>query len=279
MYDGFGMLFRSDGEVVYQGNFSAGLFSGDGRLAMQNDFIYEGAFRQGAADGFGRLTQNGIVLYSGDFVEGVAEGLGILTDRSSGLIYNGRFESGRISPSTLLSATPAAIYEMFESGMRERLEETKFYLYNADFGLALRFEYADENNPARLCALLMTPDAALPAVGVSTEGIPNDIRSVLYEGFPDSVALTLLRLQPSDGMFPIAIIERTVLVVRWISESGDLIFKTFQKTDDAMAVSERDAIAGRSSAAERDANGGAASGPAAREYYLKFGLYEIAPAA
>jgi hypothetical protein len=279
MYDGFGMLFRFDGEVIYEGNFSAGLFSGDGKLNMQNGFIYEGDFRQGAANGFGRLTQNGAVLYSGDFVEGVAEGSGTLTDRSSGLIYNGRFESGRISPSALLSATPAAIYEMFESGMRERLEENEFYLYNADFGLALRFEYADENNPARLCALLMTPDAVLPTVGVSTEEIPNDIRSVRYEGSPDSVAMTLLRLQPSGVISPIAVIERTVLVVRWISESGDLIFKTYQQTDDAMDFLEQGAMAGQSGAAEQDANGGAAFGPAAREYYLKFGLYEIAPAA
>ena len=266
LYDGHGTLFGG-GAIIYTGGFSAGLFSGEGTLYMPDGFIYEGSMRRGAAEGIGRLMHGGALLYSGDFFSGYVQGEGTLTDRASGVRYNGRFDMGKISPGELLAAEPPAIYEAFESGMTQHLTQTRFYLFNTAFGLALSFDYADREHPARLVRLYMLPKAVLPRVG----GEADD--STVWDAFPaptpDPAALSLLEFSFESDLLAFREIRGTVSVTMWMSADGRPALYVIEAADaSALPVPN-----------ENGSEDGDSPAFAERKYYLEFGLEEIAPAA
>lgn len=90
--EGNGRMQWKNGDS-YEGNFSAGLFQGQGRLSMSSG-IYSGNFVAGAMEGTGELVYTDGSRYQGEFKKNQFNGKGKLT-YPDGSSYAGDFLNGR----------------------------------------------------------------------------------------------------------------------------------------------------------------------------------------
>jgi hypothetical protein len=163
------------------------------------------------------------------------------------------------------------MYDAFEAGMDLQTTKTGFYLYNAALGIALHCEYASAERPARLAQILMSPDSALPWVGGGTPEPSGGTRASPVAARPDRTALSLIGIQLPDGAQAATEVSGTVLATTWTPIGG---------SKPVLYVFE--AAAGQGGIGQPPGGGGSGAGGsdfAEREYYLEFGLDEIAPAA
>lgn len=94
-YSGRGETYYQNGNVEYTGQFIAGQYEGMGKLYDEdNILIYEGNFSGGSYEGSGLLYQSGELIYEGDFSEGRYEGSGRLYYNGGVLAYEGSFAQG-----------------------------------------------------------------------------------------------------------------------------------------------------------------------------------------
>lgn len=74
-----GVIYGSDGRLIYKGGFSQGDLSGKGTYHFPNGDIYRGQFANGLPNGQGTLETNEGTRYDGEFVNGKKEGQGKLS--------------------------------------------------------------------------------------------------------------------------------------------------------------------------------------------------------
>ncbi|GIP38418.1 hypothetical protein J31TS4_16980 [Paenibacillus sp. J31TS4] len=91
-YDGSGTFLTDDQRDSYEGQFTAGEMSGNGRLYADGVLYYEGGNKNGVYDGKGTFYMNGTIAYTGDFVNGNMEGQGKMYDNGK-LAYEGEFRN------------------------------------------------------------------------------------------------------------------------------------------------------------------------------------------
>ncbi|BAK99813.1 hypothetical protein OBV_26150 [Oscillibacter valericigenes Sjm18-20] len=90
---GQGIWYAEDGNLVYEGDFADGEYSGDGSAYEDGVLIYEGTFAGGVYEGTGTLYDGGEVSYEGAFAGGEKSGLG--TEYENGAkAYEGTFSGG-----------------------------------------------------------------------------------------------------------------------------------------------------------------------------------------
>jgi hypothetical protein len=114
---GQGILFREDGEKLYEGEFVAGLYDGQGILYQKKYAVYNGEFSQGLFHGKGSLYypnsnlryrgnfkrgkiceltaeiyhSNGEVKYHGPIENDLKQGEGVLKHNNASLKFSGNF--------------------------------------------------------------------------------------------------------------------------------------------------------------------------------------------
>lgn len=233
-FDGQGTLYDKEGNIIYEGGFAGGQFDGVGKLAMEDGYAFEGAFSGGAADGMGKLTLDGITVYVGDFAGGLAQGSGTFVDRASGVTFTGQFEDGMIAPGPLFAMDVASIYAAFETGMTEFQSDTEFFLYNSVLGYTLRFEYASEDNPAKLVAIYMSPNAKLPTAGgaaamaaSASKGSGNE-QPAPDAKRPTGRILSMTGVSLPDNAVAFSEVKGTVLATIWKTASGSIVLYVFE---------------------------------------------------
>lgn len=69
MYDGFGVMYNSDGSVFYEGEWNNSKRNGKG-ISYQNGIKYEGEWKDDMPDGRGMLTNSKGVTFDGFFDNG-----------------------------------------------------------------------------------------------------------------------------------------------------------------------------------------------------------------
>jgi len=106
MYSGSGKLYVEE-VLVYDGDFIANVFEGNGKVYYGNGVVaYEGGLTQGAYSGEGKLYRpDGSLLYKGDFQTGLYHGFGIELDEQGQEIYEGSYELGKRSGSGQMYAS------------------------------------------------------------------------------------------------------------------------------------------------------------------------------
>lgn len=92
--NGRGLLRWTNGDE-YTGNFSNGLFDGQGRYTSPDLYTHVGEYRNGRAHGFGVVTYVTGDKYEGDFVNGDIEGEGTWKS-DDGSLYSGMLRRGGV---------------------------------------------------------------------------------------------------------------------------------------------------------------------------------------
>ncbi len=155
--EGDGIENYPDGNIKYKGNFSAGKYSGEGILFYEGKGnYYSGEFPDGEPGGKGELYINGNLYYKGDFAFGKPEGQGRLTDKSSGLTFSGSFSDGRIDYKKLFEDSVENMYSSFEEGIKDFYRTDSYWLYNVKYGIAIRVEFAEGENPPYISRIFDT---------------------------------------------------------------------------------------------------------------------------
>lgn len=99
-YDGIGKLYDEAGMLIYEGGFSQGLYQGSGLLYQSGELLYQGGFSGGFYEGSGTLYYpNGNIRYRGGFSQGLYEGVGALFYENGVTFYEGDFFQGKKSGS------------------------------------------------------------------------------------------------------------------------------------------------------------------------------------
>lgn len=91
-FSGKAKIYNEDGQLVYEGDLSDGLYTGYGKLYNeQNELIYKGNFQDGLKHGFGEeyFAETGTVMYRGNFENGMKQGNGETFHRDNYLLYKG----------------------------------------------------------------------------------------------------------------------------------------------------------------------------------------------
>lgn len=78
IYDGKGMLFDQDGELLFEGEFVNHMKQGNGIMYLKGQLIYQGEFIQNKKQGHGILYKDGQKHYEGHFRNDLMDGYGIL---------------------------------------------------------------------------------------------------------------------------------------------------------------------------------------------------------
>ncbi|KOY81522.1 AAA family ATPase [Lysinibacillus macroides] len=78
IYDGKGMLFDQEGEVLFEGEFVNHMKQGNGLMYLKGQMIYQGEFIQNKKQGNGILYKDGMIHYEGHFRNDLMDGYGIL---------------------------------------------------------------------------------------------------------------------------------------------------------------------------------------------------------
>ena len=94
LLQGRGEEYDQEGLLVYQGEFSGGVRSGEGRLYENGILVYEGEFAGGAANGTGTAYRGGAKCYQGSFADGLYEGEGVAYHPNGARAYTGTFVQG-----------------------------------------------------------------------------------------------------------------------------------------------------------------------------------------
>lgn len=71
---GYGKLFGTNGNMLYEGNLANGIMSGQGTLYHNGQIIYRGQFSNNKFNGTGVLYKDGEAIYQGQFVNGEIQG-------------------------------------------------------------------------------------------------------------------------------------------------------------------------------------------------------------
>ena len=95
---GDGLLYNTEGILVYEGAFQKNKYEGEGRAYYEDtgNLKYDGAFHENLYEGEGILYYpDGMTKrYEGSFVAGLYDGQGILYDRNGIKMYEGEFKEG-----------------------------------------------------------------------------------------------------------------------------------------------------------------------------------------
>ena len=76
--NGKGIIYYSNGNIMYEGDFINGKFEGNGKCIFKNGQYYIGQWKNGLRNGKGILYyKSGNIMYEGDFANDSAEGNGI----------------------------------------------------------------------------------------------------------------------------------------------------------------------------------------------------------
>lgn len=96
LYSGEGTLYYESGVKKYVGNFTEGMPNGSGTLYDRDgEILYTGSFANGMKNGTGKLYKNGIVIAKGMFEDDkFVEGTGIVFDDEDNIIYEGKLAEG-----------------------------------------------------------------------------------------------------------------------------------------------------------------------------------------
>ena len=94
LLQGKGEEYDENGLLVYAGEFSDGVRSGEGRLYEAGVLTYEGAFSGGLANGEGTAYQDGVKCYQGGFADGLYQGEGVAYHPNGQRAYAGSFAQG-----------------------------------------------------------------------------------------------------------------------------------------------------------------------------------------
>ncbi|GLC88965.1 AAA family ATPase [Lysinibacillus piscis] len=78
IYDGKGMLFDQEGELLFEGEFANHVKQGNGIMYLKGKKVYQGEFIQNKKQGSGILYKDGNLYYEGQFRNDLMEGYGIL---------------------------------------------------------------------------------------------------------------------------------------------------------------------------------------------------------
>lgn len=113
-YDGEGTGFY-DNEAntpKYSGFYKAGKYDGVGKLFNEsNELIYEGEFAAGLGSGFGIAYSGPDIVYTGDFSGGKYDGFGTLLGPKGAIVYTGFFKLGNTYPQGFLNITEIVLEE------------------------------------------------------------------------------------------------------------------------------------------------------------------------
>lgn len=141
-FTGKAKLLNKDGSLIYEGEFAAGAFQGDGKQFSSGKLLFQGNFDGGMRTGPGKeFYPNGTVKYQGEFQNNRYSGVGSLFASNGAQIFSGNFQNGLYyGAGKLLDAQGNLIYEgQFVNGKREGLgtlldpkEGTVFKGYFAD---------------------------------------------------------------------------------------------------------------------------------------------------
>ncbi len=71
---GYGVLFDTNGNILYEGEFINGDMSGKGTLYSEGKLVYKGQFYNNKFHGSGVLYQDGKITYQGQFENGEIQG-------------------------------------------------------------------------------------------------------------------------------------------------------------------------------------------------------------
>ena len=71
---GYGVLFDTNGNILYEGEFINGDMSGKGILYSEGKIVYRGQFYNNKFHGSGVLYQDGKITYQGQFENGAIQG-------------------------------------------------------------------------------------------------------------------------------------------------------------------------------------------------------------
>ena len=93
LLQGPGMEYDEEGLLVYEGDFTGGVRSGNGLSYTAGVLAYEGQFADGVYEGMGTLYEDGARVYSGAFARGLANGVGTAYDGGT-KCYEGSFADG-----------------------------------------------------------------------------------------------------------------------------------------------------------------------------------------
>ena len=86
------MTYR-DGSV-YEGEWSEGLFHGEGVYDWRDGSSYEGNYQCGRKHGFGKYVYTSGMIYQGEWVEGCRHGRGALFDQKGDVRMKGIWRKG-----------------------------------------------------------------------------------------------------------------------------------------------------------------------------------------
>jgi hypothetical protein len=109
LMSGFGRLDWSNGSF-YEGEFSQGLFEGQGKSYAPGFGTYLGGYSKGMLHGKGRLTQQDGSVYEGDFFENQIHGKGKI-QYTNGVTYEGDFNQDQQTGKGTFWYADGSIYE------------------------------------------------------------------------------------------------------------------------------------------------------------------------
>ena len=92
--EGLATEYDEDGLLIYEGDFSDGVRSGEGSLYEAGILVYTGQFSGGVPNGTGTAYADGVKCYQGDFVDGLYEGEGVTYHPNGNRAYVGSFAAG-----------------------------------------------------------------------------------------------------------------------------------------------------------------------------------------
>ncbi|WP_165452705.1 stalk domain-containing protein [Paenibacillus thalictri] len=86
------LLEKTEGKLLYEGDFKNGLREGKGKQYKDYQLVYDGDYKKGVKEGTGKYYENSTV-YEGPFVNDVRSGKGIVTNRYGSKIYEGEYKN------------------------------------------------------------------------------------------------------------------------------------------------------------------------------------------
>lgn len=113
--EGSGSLYNANGDLVYEGAFSASKYNGQGTLYYPGQGVrYVGNFVDNLYDGSGKeYRPNGVLEYEGQYSRGKRMGAGTLYNASGSAIYAGNFRNDQIVYDELLGKTMAEAAQIY----------------------------------------------------------------------------------------------------------------------------------------------------------------------
>lgn len=124
---GRGTLYGPGGDIVYDGEFDANAYNGEGKYYENSQLRYEGGFKDNLYEGEGKLYRgNAALWYEGGFHLGRMSGEGTLYDAFQNPVYKGHFQGDGIVYQELIGKETAEISRMY-MGAREILTAGDIY--------------------------------------------------------------------------------------------------------------------------------------------------------